>query len=252
MLHTALALAEKGLAVFPCASASKKPACTHGCLEATTDIITINAWWHENPRFNVAIATGTVSKIFVIDLDGVEAENALAALGQLPPTITVITARGRHIYFRLPSGIIVRNSAGKLAADVDVRGDGGYVLSPPSVHPDGSIYKWATSNSNTFADPPLWLLNKAIEAGANGNGHCTPASEWRELITAGIREGQRNSTVTRLTGHLLRHYVDPHVTLELMQVWNTVRCNPPLPATDISTIVNSVAGRELKRRTRGR
>ena len=99
MLHTALALAEKGLAVFPCAPASKKPACTHGCLEATTDIITINAWWQENPRFNVAIATGTISGIFVIDLDGAEAENALAALGQLPPTIAVITApRSSHLF----------------------------------------------------------------------------------------------------------------------------------------------------------
>jgi hypothetical protein len=159
--------------------------------------------------------------------------------------------RGRHIYFRLPPGIIIRNSAGKLAA-VDIRGDGGYVLSPPSVHPDGSIYKWATDSGKTFADPPQWLVDKTVEAGGNGNGHATLASEWRELITAGISKGQRNSTVTRLTGHLLRHYVDPYVTLELMQVWNTARCNPPLPATDISTIVNSVAGRELKRRTRGR
>jgi hypothetical protein len=252
MIHTALALAEKGLAVFPCAPASKKPACPHGCLEATTDIITINAWWRGNPRFNVGIATGTVSGIFVIDLDGVEAENALAALGQLPPTITAITARGRHIYFRLPPGIAIRNSAGKLAPDVDIRGDGGYVLSPPSVHPDGAIYKWAAHSSKTFADPPQWLLDKAIESGANGNGHCTPTSEWRELITTGVSEGQRNSTVTRLTGHLLRHYIDPHVTLELMQVWNAARCNPPLPTADISRIVNSVAGRELRRRTGGR
>jgi hypothetical protein len=76
----------------------------------------------------------------------------------------------------------------------------------------------------------------------------TPASEWREIVTGGVSELTRDTTITRLAGHLLRRYVDPYVTLELLQVWNRARCRPPLPDADIAKCVNSIARKELRRR----
>ena len=63
-----------------------------------------------------------------------------------------------------------------------------------------------------------------------------------------VTEGRRNDTLARLAGHLLRRWVDPLVTLEFLLTWNAMRCRPPLDESEVFTIVNSIAGRELKRR----
>ena len=75
----------------------------------------------------------------------------------------------------------------------------------------------------------------------------TPPTEWRELAK-GVAEGARDCSAARLAGLLLRHHIDAIVTLELLQAWNATRCAPPLPEGDIVRIVNSIAGKELKRR----
>jgi hypothetical protein len=73
-------------------------------------------------------------------------------------------------------------------------------------------------------------------------------SEWRELVKNGVLEGQRDCTIARLAGHLLRRRIDPFVTLDLLQTWNARRCEPPLPEIDIERIVVSIAAKELRRR----
>jgi hypothetical protein len=249
MIKTAIHLAERGMAVFPCMPCSKAPATTHGFKDATTDLDVVRAWWRVEPTYNIAIATGTVSRAFVVDVDGLDAEAELRKLeaehGEIPPSVEVITARGRHIYFKLPE-VPIRNSAGKIASGIDVRGDGGYVLTPPSMHPSGRRYAWSVDSANAFAAPPKWLLAK-IAAAANG-ADVTPSSEWRELVTNGVAEGARDSTIARLAGHLLRRRIDPFVALQLMQSWNAARCAPPLPQRDVERIIGSIAGKELQRR----
>jgi hypothetical protein len=90
------------------------------------------------------------------------------------------------------------------------------------------------------------LLAKITET---NNGRApTPPAEWRELVEAGADDGTRDVTTTKLAGHLLRHRIDPFVTLMLLQSWNTTHCRPPLPDEDIQRIVNSISGKELKRR----
>jgi hypothetical protein len=249
MMKTATQLAQRGMAVFPCVPCGKSPATAHGFKDATRDLDVIRAWWRAEPTYNIAIATGTVSGVFVVDVDGLDAEVELRKLeaehGEIPPSVEVITARGRHIYFKALE-VPVRNSAGKIASGIDVRGDGGYVLTPPSMHPSGRRYAWSVDSANAFAAPPDWLLAK-IAAPVNG-ADVTPSSEWRELVTNGVGEGARDSTIARLAGHLLRRRIDPFVTLELLQVWNTTRCAPPLPQKDIERIIGSIAGKELQRR----
>jgi N6-adenosine-specific RNA methylase IME4 len=81
MLRTALQLAARGLPVFPCTPGGKTPACTHGCLDGTTDVVQIQSWWRSNSQFNIGVACGHVpgaaAAIFALDLDGGEAETAL-------------------------------------------------------------------------------------------------------------------------------------------------------------------------------
>ena len=249
MIRTAIALAQKGMALFPCRPRDKRPATAKGLKDATTDLDIIKQWWRQELRFNIAIATGAVSGIFVIDVDGLDAEVELRRLeaehGGLPSTVEVITARGRHVYFRSPE-VPVRNSASKIAPGIDVRGDGGYVLAPPSIHPSGRRYEWSVDCATALAEAPTWLIEK-IASRANGVAPMPPEA-WRELVTSGVVEGTRDSTITKLAGHLLRRRIDPFVALELLQTWNATRCAPPLPAADIERIVASVAGREFQRR----
>jgi hypothetical protein len=247
MLQAALQLAERGLAVFPCRPRDKRPATAHGCKDATTDVIEVQTWWQENPSYNIGIATGAVSGIFVVDVDNAESE--LRRLeqqnGELPPTVEAITARGRHLYFRYPSTPVC-NTAGKIAEGIDTRSDGGYVLAPPSIHPSGRRYCWSVDSANGFAQAPQWLVDKVAIPDTK---QALPTAEWRDLATKNVIEGQRNVTVAKVTGHLLRRYVDPVLALELMQAWNAAHCTPPLSTEEIFRIVNSIAGREFRRRS---
>ena len=258
MLRAALGLANRGLPVFPCQIKGKEPATYHGVKDATTDARTIRGWWGKEPNFNIGLATGAPSKVFVVDVDSEDGEAALSALevdnDALPATVEVITGRGRHLYFKMPD-VPVANSASRIAAGIDVRGTGGYVLAPPSIHPSGRAYAWSVDSGDAFADAPRWLIDKATGRAArlrngNGNGYVYgDPKEWRDIITGGVDEGRRDDTVARLAGYLLRRHIDPIVTLTLLQSWNASSCRPPLPPADIERICNSVAGRELKRRS---
>jgi hypothetical protein len=248
-----LALAARGLKVFPCRPRDKLPATEHGCKDATTDPDMIRRWWRAEPQCNVAIATGALSGIFVVDVDGLDAEFELRRLeaehGALPPTVEVITGNGRHAYFKMPATPL-RNSASKIAPHVDVRGDGGYVIAPPSIHPSGRAYAWSVDCASAIAAAPDWLLARIAEP--ERNGAPTPPSEWRALVAAGVDEGARNCTIAKLSGHLLRRFLDPFVVLDLMQCWNAVRCRPPLPDADVTRIVDSICSKELRRRGHAR
>jgi hypothetical protein len=95
---------------------------------------------------NIGIVTGAASGIVVIDVDA-GGEETLARLerehGPLPPTVMARTGGGgRHIYFRHP-GVPVKNDVKKrLAPGVDIRGDDGFVVAPPSLHKSGNLYEW--------------------------------------------------------------------------------------------------------------
>jgi hypothetical protein len=257
-LHrAALRLAQRGLSVFPCQPGGKAPACPHGCKDATTDPGAIETHWRRVPTYNIGVATGRVSGIIVVDVDNDDAEVEIKKLeaeySALPATVEAITARGRHLFFKQPA-CEVHNSAGKIAPGVDVRGDGGYVIAPPSVHPTGKRYCWSVDSAGAFAEVPEWLLDKitapalvpavvpngALPALANGG--------YADLIRDGAPEGCRNDSLARLIGHLLRSRIGAAEALEIALLVNEVRFQPPLSRDEVMTTANSIAALELKRR----
>src|SRR5215831_16843517 len=97
-LHrSALALARRGLPVFPCKPRDKIPSSKRGCLDATTDLAIVNSWWEGWPEQNIGLATGGQARLAVIDVDGDEGECTLAEMerahGKLPATVKVITGK---------------------------------------------------------------------------------------------------------------------------------------------------------------
>lgn len=204
----------------------------------------IRGWFREWPNANIGIITGEISHLVVVDIDVQHGgDKALAQLegrhGPLPDTVEVITGGGgRHCYFVHPGGI-VRNMVG-LASGVDVRGNGGYVVSPPSVHPSGHRYEWRPGHdprSKGIAPLPGWLLD-LMRRRSERRGH--PMAYWRQLTSEGVVEGKRNDAIASFAGHLLWHGVDPKVTLELLLCWNEVKCRPPLASDEVVRTVRSI------------
>jgi hypothetical protein len=152
----ALDYAAAGYHVFPLQPQGKTPLTAHGLDDATTDEATIETWWSRWPDANVAIRTGDV---VVVDEDrsGAFEELALSIGETIPQTSVVTTASGRHFYFRQPEGQHVRNTAGRLGPGIDTRGEGGYVVAPPSLHPTGVTYAWA-GIVEAIPQLPGWLL----------------------------------------------------------------------------------------------
>ncbi len=205
----------------------------------------IREWFARWPDANVAIVTGRVSGLIVLDVDPQHHGNAsVAALegehGALPVTVEAVTGGGgRHVYFAHPGGAL-GNRAG-IAAGVDVRGDGGYVVAPPSVHPSGEPYRWHEQRAPgevPLAPLPGWLQSMLGGDASGRRGRSIAA--WRALIHAGVPAGARNATVASLTGHLLWHGVDAEIAMELLLCWNRVRCRPPLSDDEIIRTVDSI------------
>lgn len=153
MYDAAIEYAKKGFAVFPLKYRDKVPLTRNGCKDATTDAAQIKAWWQKYPNANIGLATGSVSQnVFVIDLDidedrGIDGYHSLEDWqrehGDFPETWTAITGRGGyHLYYRGNGKI--KNRAG-IIDGVDIRGNGGYVVAPPSIHKNGNRYEWEYS-----------------------------------------------------------------------------------------------------------
>lgn len=204
----------------------------------------VEGWFDRWPTANLAVVTGAISGLVVIDIDprhgGTESLAKMEARhGPLPETIEANTGGGgRHVYFAHP-GHEVRNRVG-LAPGIDLRGDGGCIIVPPSVHPCGKQYRWRPGHAPgevALAPLPIWLeLSKFRGESARGQ----PVAYWRELVRDGVQEGQRNATIASFAGHLLWHAVDPDVVMELLLAWNRVRCSPPLPDEEVIKTVRSI------------
>jgi Bifunctional DNA primase/polymerase, N-terminal/Primase C terminal 1 (PriCT-1) len=252
LCNAAIAYVTRGFAIFPCQPRGKVPATPHGCRDATKDLTRISAWWRENPSYNVAVATGPGSGVFVLDVDGLDAEANLRNLedqyGALPETVESITPRGRHIFFRCKNAP-VKNSASAIAPGLDIRADGGYVVLPPSMHPTGRPYIWSVDSADHFAEAPAWLSN-LLSGTSNGKcTHKTKAPEhWHSALINTIRNGARNNTLTSICGKLLHAGLTELAFLyDVMCCINIARCEQPLPEIEVHTIVASVARIHLKR-----
>jgi Bifunctional DNA primase/polymerase, N-terminal/Primase C terminal 1 (PriCT-1) len=244
--ETALAWAARGRPVFP-AGLDKRPLVSHGLLDASADIKQVAAWWSCWPQANIALRTGEASGIVVIDIDGVTGADSLHALerdhGALPATASVVTPRGGEHYLLQWPGVPVKTTAGVIAPGVDCRGDGGYVLVPPSRTAHGT-YCW--DSELPPAPMPPWLIDLACEARTTERAPAPP-SVWTAMVRDGIPEGQRNASLARLTGHLLRRWLDVELAAELVALVNEHRCRPPLPTAELERIIDSIATREAQR-----
>lgn len=245
ILAAARGYLSRGWTPVPVARRGKRPLVAwRPYQERAPDAAELEAWFAHRPEANVALVTGARAGLVVLDVDpGHGGAESLAALearhGPLEPTVEALTGGGgRHLYFAHPGGE-VRNRAG-FAPGLDLRGDGGLVVAPPSVHPSGRRYQWRDGRApgeSSLAPLPPWLREPSAASGAQA-GH--PPQHWRALARGGVAAGRRNAALASFTGHLLWHGVDPEVILELLLAWNRTRCRPPLGDDEVVRTVRSI------------
>lgn len=170
----------------------------------------IKAGFSRSPQPNIGVVCGAVSNLVVLDIDGEEGFRSLRDKGlEIPETLSVKTGRGKHYYFLHP-GVPTRNFAKGRSSfpllGVDFRGDGGYVVAPPSMHATGVVYEF--ENDHPPAALPAWLREMVVNGGSPSEKKAQPArsasrqagrrmSRPERLLSQAIErahEGSRNET----------------------------------------------------------
>lgn len=223
----------------------------HGYLDATTDPEVIKKWGKRWPNANIGVPTGVAINAVVLDVDprngGSESLFELISQhGTLPETVSQKTGGGgMHYFFQHPGKEISCKS--DIKPGIDIKADGGYIVVAPSIHPiSKQAYKWDVSpRQSLMGEIPKWLLDLLNH---KQSGKRVPASEWRQIAAGEIKEGERNSTMTRMCGMLLHRKVDPYVTFDLLLAWNQKNCHPPLDDREVHNIVSSISRAEAIQR----
>ncbi len=254
MREAALSYADLGWAVLPlwpvsgghcdcgkadCRSPGKHPHgryAPHGLKDATKEADVIRDWFADGHVINIGILTGSESGIIVLDVDPRHGgEESLKKLGPMPETVTVATGGGgRHLYFRYPNGLDIRNSAKKLGPGLDIRGTGGYVVAPPSGHVSGNSYAWRRDPNAALAEMPKLLLDRLEQKKKVRRKVPHPSKET-------IPDGERNDALTSLAGKLRREGKTPEEMYARLREENIARCMPPLLDEEVKRIAESVS-----------
>jgi putative DNA primase/helicase len=240
--RAALEYASRGWHVFPLNG--KLPfKDTHGHRDATIDAAQIRAWWKQWPNANVGIACSSKHGPIVVDIDGESGWTLLRDI-EIAPTRCATSGRPyrMHMYFgpmrngsEVPRTIKLKRGDQKYA--IDVLGDGGYVVAPPSVHPETQEPYFWTSNAITAPFPTVLydlVLRTRNEQGTDRRG---PAPPMPDIIAA----GERDEMFTSLAGTMRRRGASEDAILAALREENATRCDPPLPDRQLRKIARSIA-----------
>ncbi|MFK7826136.1 MAG: DUF3987 domain-containing protein [Oligoflexales bacterium] len=233
-LHYPLQNGECSCGKKDCSRNGKHPMTKNGLKDATSGSQLIQQWWMKSPKANVGILTGKASGLVVLDVDPRHGgDQSLLEIeqefGSLPSTLKVKTGgQGWHYYFKHP-GTKISNKT-NIRPGLDIRGDGGYVVAPPSKHASLQDYKWVENNAE-IADLPLWLYELIV-----GNSYSNLPSKTEN---PGFAPGCRNSSLTSVAGFLRNKGLDSSAIANALEALNEKLCDPPLPKSELAQILKS-------------
>lgn len=208
----------------------------------------INRWWQEYPDMGLAIITGEVSNVIVLDIDPRHGGDKTIKGKEIPDTWTVKTGGGGlHYYFKYPNlGKKIKNFTGENVdlPGVDLRASGGMAYAPPSIHPSGNRYEFAEGLAPwevDLAPPPAWLLG-IIKGRLKTK--VKKDNNWSEMWK-GVSTGDRNNTCVRLAGKLAHSGASEEEAVNILKQWNENNSdgqgNPnPLPEREVEKTVANI------------
>lgn len=217
--------------------------------------------WSEVGEMNLAMATGQASGIVVLDADGDEAVAWCNKHGLTSP-VAVKTGKGYHYYYSHPGGQVANRGKMWGRKDLQLRGDGGYVVMPPSIHENGHQYTWAFAPGADFADLPVWRDHAPLQEVTQENawqfedldltdaGYEGP-SAWDEACSHVARHGRyqdgdgRNNILTQYVGEKIAEGASDPELFELCDQFMRAHFEEHLPVREVNTIIRSLRQRDV-------
>ncbi len=198
----------------------------------------VREWWRRWPDANIGVVTGAISGLIVLDVDGERGRETLASMGlEVPLTVCAMTGGGGWHHYLTHPGRDHRNTQSDVGPKIDTRGDGGYVVAPPSRHLSGTNYGWIEGCGPDEMQPalaPEWLLD--IKGTDRDEGHRTGDSPVEK-----VPEGRRNAHLASFAGVMRRRGATYSVINAALQAENQERCHPPLAAEEASAVAASIS-----------
>lgn len=226
-----------------CSSNGKHPMTKNGLKNASQDLVSIENWWRSAPRANIGILTGLESGLVVLDVDprhgGEESlKNLEIEFGALPKTLAVKTGGdGWHYYFKHPGGKISNKAS--FRNGLDIRGDGGYIVAPPSIHASLKPYQWINPTEQ-IADIPQWLLQLITSPQQTIKKDEQSKSEQESDNSEGFPDGTRNDSLLSVGGFLISKGLPSSDIAKALQALNQSLCHPPLDPSEVDSVVSSL------------
>ncbi|HKM04580.1 MAG TPA: VapE domain-containing protein, partial [Lachnospiraceae bacterium] len=241
-LQYALSYIKLGFAIFPLKPRSKIPLTKNGFKDASKDEKQIKKWWSENPNSNIGIATGSVSdNLFVIDFDidedkGLNGYHAFTDYCRengvsFPDTVMVITGRGGyHWYYKSDKEVGSRTG---IIEGVDLRGNGGYVVAPGSIHANGNKYEF----EQDFNDIQIAMATKEVYEFINQKTH---SDSEQFILPDTIPEGMRNATFYKLACSLQAKGLSDETIQDVVMKEAAARSQPSMGKDDLEELEKTI------------
>ena len=237
ILNAALEYLELGFSVIPVDRKTKKPLIAWKKYQAERPTEEdVETWFDQWPDANVAVVTGKLSNLVAVDADS---DQGIAWVTQHMDHTTVYsrTGKGLHALYAYPPGNDVGNR-GRIAPDVDIRGEGGYIVVPPSIHATGKKYEWVFTGDGWDDLPVYRAVNGEVKPAA-GNLNVDLTTVKSTPVSVPVDKGKRNVTLAQLAGSWFAKGLDEPEALVLARDWNS-RNNPPMGDKELVVTVRSI------------
>lgn len=240
-LEAALWYRERGWSVIP-VSPSRKKTVLKSWVDYQERLPTedeIRTWWTERPYAGIAIVTGKVSNLVVLDVDTDKGADPHRVFRDFPtPLVVQSPSGGFHFYYTYPDGSErIANSATKLG--YDIRADGGHIHAPPTLHPSGRRYAWYKKSDPSREPAPLVEGVLELAQRKKDGSRANQQEPWISELLQGVDEGGRNDACARLAGYYLSRKMAPDVVLENLKLWDRNN-TPPLGDDVLEATVRSI------------
>lgn len=252
ILDAAIELLERDFSVIPVDRMTKKPLVSWKEYQSRLPTEEeLEEWWTKYPDANVAIITGKISGLAVVDADS---QVGMEWIDKHCTKTTVYskTGKGKHAYYLYPYHTDIKNAV-RIAPDVDVRGEGGYVIAPPSIHANGTKYEWIFS-SDGFDDMPEFepvngfkslFPNQKTEGGNLNVNLSNVKTTANTSTTDGVEKGSRNNTLAQKAGKWAKAGLEFAEIELLAKQWNKTN-KPPLGESELKATLRSIWKRHVE------
>lgn len=224
---------DQGWSILPVKPSEKRPYMTNWLqyqhTKATKEMA--DSWFTSLTGAGVGMVTGRISGVVVLDVESYCSIPIDELLRRYPTQMISRTGTGGyHLFYLYPNGVSkIANRVG-IFEGADIRADGGFIVLPPTRHPNGKLYEWV--KKGPLGVFPKALLDIQSQPKVQGDG-------WITEALRGVSEGGRNDTCARLAGYFFRKGLNADIVEALLSEWNE-RNDPPLPMREVRTTIKSI------------